>query len=324
MQESFGDEELVRHESEVTGVELKERRQSITPAEKERLDGFLAQRMERASRLKFDADKIGLREPAARSSAPPPGSVQLKLARQDAVALRIYTKDRYDDNPYITAQELQSIHAYAVTTFGSLAEAKRFFDRAAEDFILNAAREQYGPLLKMMVVKFRDGAERARNDLLEVLINLLLVQQGIRPAFLLQWVDYDEVYRQDIKELILRVINEFFAEGTFALKAIDQGLLVIDTLKLLWVKRLIDKYEKSEGGSERALGLALGYPAAGEIETQGQRTFAHIVTPDGGDVMSNVCDNAESVQRFRDLYERIRAIVARVLGIELKLNLTKG
>lgn len=242
---------------------------------------------------------------------------QLKLDRKDAVALRIYTKDKYDGNPHLTADELQGIHRAAVFKSDNLEQAKAFFDRVAGQAITFSLQALYAPIIKLFTKRFRDGAERERSNLNEVLINLLLVQQGIRPAFLLQWIDYDAVYRPEIKSLIMEVINTFFEDGTFVFKEIDQGLLVIDTLKLKWVKGLIDHYEKSD--SSKALGLALGYPAAGEIDSQGQRYFAHIVTPDGGDVMSNICDNVQSLQHFKKFFERVNEISERVLGIKLQL-----
>lgn len=242
---------------------------------------------------------------------------QLRLSRQDAFALWMYVNDRYGSNPYVTAKELDTFRRTAVLNHDNLAEAKGYFDRVMDQFMVRFLQARYHPLLKAMTVAFQSGTGANRNNLFEVLVNLLLVQQGIRPAFLLQWIDYNEVYRPEIRNLIFNVINRFFEDGTFALKEIDQGVMVIDSLKLRWVASLVDSYEKRKAGAQRALGLALGYPAAGEIETEGQRYFAHILTPDGGGVMSNVCDSMESVGRFHEFYKIVRDITEKVLGIKL-------
>ena len=250
--------------------------------------------------------------------------IQLTLNAEDESLLGEWEGEIIEKYPLVTAEEKKKIHMWAVSDYEDLKKAKEFFEHCCQKLTMQT-KERYGEILKIMQVGFVDGCGKKRNNLSEVLVNLLLVRQGIRPAFLLQWVDYKNEDRKKIVSIFDSVVHDFFEDGTFTTKLIDQGLLVIDTLKVKWVKDLVNEYKNKEEGEEKekALGMALGYPAAGEIQTAKEERYeAHIHTKDGGDIMSNVCNSVDSVARFKNFYEEVRKVVKEGLGIDLLFSVT--
>ncbi len=173
-------------------------------------------------------------------------------------------------------------------------------------------------LMNYLNVPVIDGTGTLRNNMYEIAVNLLLVYLGLRPSFLIQWIDYHPALRNSLRDLYLAIIDVLFEDGTFFLKNIDQGMLVIDSGQIRNVVRLITVYETLN--LDTALGLALGYPAACELPVTGRRYVAHILTPAGGDVMSNICKDIDSLLRFYRFYTSIRGIVRHYLGITLQFQ----
>ncbi len=172
---------------------------------------------------------------------------------------------------------------------------------------------------------FRDGTGRLRNNLDEIYVNLFLVHSGLRPAFLIQPSDYADADRNTVGAAVRSAIDTRFEDNTFALRPIDQGMLVVDSNRLEEIAPLVTQYRDTapaDPESDRLLGEILGYPAAGDTMsfTAWGRVVHHIETPDGGDVMSNITTSQASNDRFVARAQTFRAAVRALLNIELTIT----
>ncbi|MEM7157280.1 MAG: hypothetical protein AAF799_30825 [Myxococcota bacterium] len=171
---------------------------------------------------------------------------------------------------------------------------------------------------RTLTVDFRDGAGRRRTNLFEILVNAYLVVNGLRPAFLIQWIDYQDSDRAEVRRRIFEVLDGF-PDNTFVFKDIDQGTLVLDGRAIETLSKLVSVYEKTS--DDKVLGTILGYPCAGELnDTTGTRLFRHIVTNDGGDVMSNICSSRDSAGRFDEFANTVVRFARDTLGVTVRLQ----
>lgn len=144
-----------------------------------------------------------------------------------------------------------------------------------------------------------DGTGRHRNNIFDILCNIILVNCSFRSAFLIQYVDYDESCRNSIVPKIIKNIKslKYHNNPMFQLNDIDQGLLVFKSkfvapeLNAL-ILRAIKLYNRKNDDMHNILGQLLGYPCAGDIDIPiGAKNRKGILLMVGdGCIMPNVCD----------------------------------
>ena len=158
-----------------------------------------------------------------------------------------------------------------------------------------------------------DGAGGVRESCYDIWINLCLITSKVRPAFMVQWVDYID---PTVFERIMFVLTNY--RDNLDNQDIDYRLLfitdsqgVIVTTYYNYYKnnlhKLLSNYSQADhDGRQLLLGLILGYPAAGEItlhpgdleyidrdvQPPGRHTFSLFVS----------VPNSETTQIFANVY----------------------
>jgi hypothetical protein len=103
----------------------------------------------------------------------------------------------------------------------------------------------------LLAQKVVSGVGTKHDGLDDIYANLLLVDGGVRPAFMVQYVDYKD------QRLVEEMLDRIEAAG-YEVQDIDEGAVVFKgDAKVL---RLLRSYDKT--GSSETLGKILGYPAA--------------------------------------------------------------
>lgn len=170
-----------------------------------------------------------------------------------------------------------------------------------------ASATTYAKLAKALRTKFVDGTGHARSNLNHVALNLLLVKDGVRPAFMLQPVDYKAAYRNRIVDAVLKEA----AKLGLGVTKIDQGIVIYKSRN---VEKLLDRYSSasSDYDAQLALGKALGYPCAGDVVHHGSERAGAYISTGNGDVMANVCKGAAGLRRFKKFADKVGTYASSV------------
>ena len=162
-------------------------------------------------------------------------------------------------------------------------------------------REHLSKYYKLfMDISYIDGAGNIRDSCYDIWINLCLTTSKVRPAFMVQWVDYIDpsVFEQVMSVLTSYRDNLEDRDIDYRLLFITDSQGVIVTTYYTYYKnnlnKLISDYSRAVNGTRHhLLGLILGYPAAGEItlhpgdfeyldrdeQPPGRHTFSLFVSP---------------------------------------------
>jgi len=114
--------------------------------------------------------------------------------------------------------------------------------RALRDFLLGLA--------------YRDGTGKAHVGAVDLYANCLLIEGGVRPAFMVQSVDYGS--SGDGLDMAEFIVNEMM-KGGFRSAPSSQGIIVFTDTMSSTIRPMVSKYDKN--GSDKLMGRILGYPA---------------------------------------------------------------
>lgn len=123
-----------------------------------------------------------------------------------------------------------------------------------------------------LTLSYVDGTGNYVESAYDIWINLCLITSKVRPAFLVQWVDYmdPEVY-QKIMRLLVHYRDNLSADDVDyrLLFLTDPQGIIVTTYYTYYRSGLRDLYSQYiRSHDDVLLGLILGYPAAGEISLQ--------------------------------------------------------
>lgn len=139
--------------------------------------------------------------------------------------------------------------------------------------------------------------------------NLKLLEHNLRPAFMIQWIDFKDII--DYYKVLLLIQRDYINIKFFK---IDQGMIVTYNRDNI-VSELVTLYsnEISSEYKDKLLGLILGYPCAGEIyNVPINRHFIEMYI-NNIQLMVNVYQTEESKQKFIELFNRVREVFKDVI-----------
>lgn len=143
-------------------------------------------------------------------------------------------------------------------------------------------------LMSVTDVPYVDGTGRKRRDLHELAYNFYLVIKGIRPAFMVQTVDYES---WSAVAPIVEQLHLIAARESFILKSrCDQGILFGRICQ-----DKLSEYQRT--GSDVVLGHILGYPCSAKLGPH--MLFRAYLVINGREVLCNMLQTFEDFKRFR-------------------------
>ena len=162
---------------------------------------------------------------------------------------------------------------------------------------------------------------------LDIAINAVLVSCEVRPAFLVQSIDYNEQENGPITSNILSCLEKYFS-----INKTHNGFLVSET-----------KIEKTDEMTDEKIGEMIGYPCAGHLNYEEKRNFCYTVyaanDTEKVELLAVICDsnNDNWFMQFAliandvmeklfidvDVYYRCRNIIKKQQLIEIIKNKTK-
>lgn len=167
-------------------------------------------------------------------------------------------------------------------------------------------------LLQIANVPYICGANFPVKNYNCVVINLLMVQAGIRPAFMFQPINYMD---QKEAQSILNKLIDRFPPDTYKQYWCCQGQIISTNNISAEVQRYSDTNDPV------VLGNILGYPCSGE---QYNARYACIISaPDGLSVIANMANKRSSVRKFKALFKKMRQFTKTYIGVPLFLEIFK-
>lgn len=182
-------------------------------------------------------------------------------------------------------------------------------------------------------VEYIDGCGNRNSNLYDIFWNLLLVIHGIRPAFMIQQIDYDKKNRNYIINFMLNLILSFKYKNNniFKITYIDQGILVYlsknisDKKTYNFVQQSIVNYNNNNGNDSIILGDLLGFPCSGDIDlpmSNKNRGGIIIYINKKSCIMANVCDfsDEKTVCNKINKFENIKDKLYEIKNVYPELN----
>lgn len=181
-----------------------------------------------------------------------------------------------------------------------------------------------------LTLSYIDGTGNYSESAYDIWINLCLITSKVRPAFLIQWIDYmdPEVYKKIIRLLVHYRDNLNSTDLDYRLLFLtDPQGIIVTTYYTYYKNGLRDLYAQYvRSHDDLLLGLILGYPAAGEIALQpgdleyleqdrqppGRYIYSiYAITYGSGprEIMSNIYRTVDARQRLNDFFLKIMETV---------------
>lgn len=136
-----------------------------------------------------------------------------------------------------------------------------------------------------------------------ILSNLSLITNQLRPAFMIQPIDYADDRERVLDRIFTNINSNIDEHGRkiFETHEIYQGILVFPAEFVIGsdvytqIKTLISKYENYD--DDNTLGELLGYPCAGDIklDLHNERTLLSLRIGEK-DIMSNICNSGNKAK----------------------------
>lgn len=149
-----------------------------------------------------------------------------------------------------------------------------------------------------------DGVGAVHENMPDLYVNLLLVERGARPAFLIQEADYDED-----SGVFEEIVDKILDDGGFSVGVLSgrsRQAFVFQKKNRKVSDRILSLREP--GDTNRKIGEIIGYPAAHDFpswKTKGRMLFRWNAMVDGQEVeiMTNVFMDKSLVPKMVDLAE---------------------
>ena len=151
----------------------------------------------------------------------------------------------------------------------------------------------------------------------DVGINALFVQDGIRPGFIVQQVDYED------EKVYKKIIN-------LVVKNLTQLVCV-----KLWVGDLIFRADNerilqilsSNNLTDSNIGKMIGYSCAEDFESKNEHRSIVTISIDGvenSDILAQICVSPKNIQKVHRLYKKMQNyILIHRLNVRLKFTVEK-
>uniref|UniRef100_A0A6C0EKN4 Uncharacterized protein n=1 Tax=viral metagenome TaxID=1070528 RepID=A0A6C0EKN4_9ZZZZ len=157
-----------------------------------------------------------------------------------------------------------------------------------------------------------NGEDKRSPNAFDIALNTIFVLTGIRPAFMVQSIDYQD------QRVFKRILTLIFKSEELIGVQIDQGVIILrsDRPDLL---QLIQEYENTD--SDSILGQILGYPCYAEFDPTIEQKFYSIGIKGNPytDIMTNGCKTERNVRKMYRLFKRMQK-VANKLNVELTFS----
>ena len=167
--------------------------------------------------------------------------------------------------------------------------------------------------------KYVNGNGIEVSYLYDIIINIDLVINQIRPTFMIQLVDYNEPKK--ITKIILNNIKSMFniskmddEKCPIQFILINQGILVFPKQSLIGKKKylelygLLQDYINSNNTDNESLGKLLGYPCPGELFSENKRKGYCLLIgePDNNSgLLCMVCSTEEGIQNTEKYLQEV-------------------
>lgn len=183
-----------------------------------------------------------------------------------------------------------------------------------------------------------DGTGREVNSAYDIWINLCLITSKVRPAFMVQWVDYmnpsiyvkimkllvhyrDRLDQRDLdyrlllltgrQGIIVTTYYSYYKNMHLTNTCNSNNICARTTLRDLYAQYISSDYDIF------ILGNILGYPAAGESSASSDEKYIYsiyvtpygIVSPTSLDIMTNIYTTKEARGRLNNLFVQVNASV---------------
>ena len=103
---------------------------------------------------------------------------------------------------------------------------------------------------------YHDGCGKSHTGAVDLYANCLLIEGGVRPAFMVQPVDYGSSdFGLGVAESIVRQMEKFGFKSAQSL----QGFVIFTDTMSSTIRPMVSKYNRSD--SDEIMGRILGYPA---------------------------------------------------------------
>lgn len=172
-------------------------------------------------------------------------------------------------------------------------------------------------LLQLANQPYINGTGRRCPNYNNLVINLLLVEANVRPAFMFQPIDYKD--RAAAQALLAHLIDEF-PPGTFQSASCNQGVIYANRNNGDFTEK-VQSYKESD--DHAILGEILGYPEPGAHECEGIRYGCSIEGPDDLQVYATVVTKDKSLGLVRSQFDTMAAFLKARLGVQLELDICR-
>lgn len=111
----------------------------------------------------------------------------------------------------------------------------------------------------LLSLTYRDGIGRTHAGAVDLYANCLLLDCGVRPSFLVHFVDYEGRGRVGL-DVATKIVRKM-ADAGYHVTQCNQGFVVFTDRMSSTIEPMVSRYNRSGRRSDKLMGQILGYPA---------------------------------------------------------------